>query len=471
MVVTGNSSGTDWGGSDLVITTAEGLADTIGIVGALAVSMLLVRVSLGEDSNGADDTGSVTVRVGSLDHSTILTSNLLVDWLADLPGGWGAFFHLCGHGDLDRDGPALSDGLGNAVGLGDGSGDGVAGGDRLGVAEGVSNLPGGGLAGSPWHSNTLGNRHTLGNSNTVRNSDAFWHSNTFGHCNAMRNSHAFGNSNTFGDGNGASSLDRDLSALPVNLLLALGSNSNRGGNSYRGNRSSSKSNRCWTSSKTTYWESIEPKELSISIGISISFSFSIGLTLAKCMGKELWSSRKNTGRKSSSRESSSRESSSRESSSRKSSSVNSKSRRKKTRGSRKSIDNSRSCHSMTNNIGMGLDLDLGLSAHLMNNVIAFLNKGGFRNGLCLGGALLLCGALLGICALLLCGARLLSGALLSVLALLLCGALGHVSALLLSDSGTFLVRHLPHNVSALCLSVCGALLLRNLTGSGGALLD
>jgi len=126
---------------------------------------------------------------------------------------------------------------------------------------------------------------------------------------------------------------------------------------------------------------------------------------------------------------------------------------------------------MTNNIGMGLDLDLGLSAHLMNDVIAFLNKGGFRDGLCLGGALLLSGALLGICALLLCGARLLGGALLSVLALLLCGALGHVSALLLGDGGALLVGHLPHNVSALCLSVCGALLLSNLAGGGGALLD
>jgi len=422
--------------------------------------MLLMRVSLGEDSHGADDTGSVTVRVclDCLHDSAVLTSNLLVDWLADLPGCWGAFFHLCGHRDLDRDGPALGDGLGNAVGLGDSSGDSVAGGHRLGVAEGVSDLPGGGLAGSPWHSNTLGNRHTLGNSNTVRNSDAFWHSDTFWHCNAMRNSHAFGNSDTFGDGNGAGPLDRDLSALSVNLLLALGSNSNRGSNGYRSNRGSSKSNRCWAGSKTTYWESIEPKELSISIGIS--FSFSIGLTLANCMGKELGSSRKNTSRKSSTR---------------KNSSVKSKSRRKKTGSSqpssRKSIDNSRSSNSMTNNIGMGLHLDLGLSAHLMNDVIAFLNKGGFRDGLCLGGALLLSGALLGILALLLCGARLLGGALLCVLALLLCGALGHVSALLLGDGGALLVRHLPHNISALCLSVCGALLLRNLTGGGGALLD
>jgi len=430
------------------------------------VSMLLVRVSLGEDSHGADDTGSVTVRVGldCLDNSAVLTSNLLVDWLADLSRGGGAFFHLCGHRDLDRDGPALGDGLSNAVGLGDSSGDSVAGGDGLGVAEGVSDLPGGGLAGSPWHSNTLGHRHTLGNSNAVRNGDAFWHSNTSGHCNAMRNSDAFGNSDTFGDGNGTGPLDRDLSALSVNLLLALWSNSNRGSNSYRGsnshrsNRGSSKSNRCWAGSKTTYWESIESKELSISIGIS--FSFSIGLTLANCMGKELWSSRENTSWKNTGR---------------KSSSVKSKSRRKKTgsshTSSRKSIDNSRSCNSMTNNLGMGLDLHLGLSAHLMNDVIAFLNKGGFRDGLCLGGALLLSGALLGICALLLCGAGLLGGALLCVLALLLCGALGHVSALLLGDGGALLVGHLPHNVPALCLSVCGALLLINLAGGGGALLD
>jgi len=274
--------------------------------------MLLVRVSLGEDSHGADDAGSVSIRVGldSLDDRAVLTSNLLVDWLADLPGGWGAFFHLCGHGDLGRDGPALGDRLGNAVGLGDSPGDGVAGGHGLGVAEGLSHLPGGGLAGSPWHSNTLGNRHTLGNSNTVRNSDAFWHSNTFGHCNAMRNSHAFGNRETSGDGNGAGGLDRDLSALSVNLLFALGSNSYRGSSkSYRG---SSKSYRCWASSKMTDWERIESKELSISIGIS--FSFSIGFTLANCMGKELWSSRKNTCRKNTCRKSSCRKSSCRKSS-------------------------------------------------------------------------------------------------------------------------------------------------------------
>lgn len=120
---------------------------------------------------------------------------------------------------------------------------------------------------------------------------------------------------------------------------------------------------------------------------------------------------------------------------------------------------------------MGLDLDLGLSADLVDNVIALLNKSCFRDGLCLGGTLLLSGTLLGVSALLLGGTGLLSSALLGVSALLFGGTLGHISALLLSYSGALLVRHIPHNVCALLLGVGGALLLGDLPGGGGALGD
>merc|ERR1719312_1343027 len=114
---------------------------------------------------------------------------------------------------------------------------------------------------------------------------------------------------------------------------------------------------------------------------------------------------------------------------------------------------------------MGLHLHLGLSAHLVDNVIAFLNKSCLRDGSCLGGALLC------VSALLLSGALLLSSALLGVLALLLSGALGHISALLLSNSGALLIWNISHNVCALLLSVSGALLLRYLPSGGGALGD
>merc|ERR1719420_763741 len=191
--------------------------------------------------------------------------------------------------------------------------------------------------------------------------------------------------------------------------------------------------------------------------------------------------------------------SSRNNTSRESSSIDSKSRREKARSSncgrksiddsgssncgRKSVDDSGSSNSMSNNISVGLDLNLGLSADLVNNVFAFLNKSCLRDCLSLSGALLLgsalislsalllSGTLLGISALLLGGTRLLSGTLLGVSALLLGGTLGHVSALFLSGGGALLVRDIPHNVGAGLLSVSGALLLGNLTGSGGTLGD
>merc|ERR1711970_751628 len=175
---------------------------------------------------------------------------------------------------------------------------------------------------------------------------------------------------------------------------------------------------CWASSKRSNWEGIESKELSI----GISFSISISITLTKTMVEKLRSSRNNTSWKSSST-------------------------------SRNSSDSSRSSNSMTNNISMGLDLYLGLSADLMDDVIAFLNKSCFWDGLCHSGTLLLSSALLG------------------VLALLLCGTLGHISALLLSHSGALLVGDIPHNVGALLLGVGGALLLGDLPGGGGALGD
>merc|ERR1719245_777073 len=149
----------------------------------------------------------------------------------------------------------------------------------------------------------------------------------------------------------------------------------------------------------------------------------------------------------------------------------------------KSVDDSGSSNSMSNNISVGLDMNLGLSADLVNNVFAFLNKSCLRDCLSLSGALLLGSALLslsallfsstllGISALLLGGTRLLSGTLLGVSALLLGGTLWHVSALLLSGGGALLVGDIPHNVGAGLLSVSGALLLRNLAGSGGTLGD
>merc|ERR1711970_887395 len=196
---------------------------------------------------------------------------------------------------------------------------------------------------------------------------------------------------------------------------------------------------CWASSKRTNWEGIESKELSISIGIS--FSISISITLAKTMVEKLRSSRNNTSWKSSSVDSKSR----------REKAGSSHSSRNSSETSRNSSDSSRSSNSMTNNISMGLDLHLGLSADLMDDVIAFLNKSCFWDGLCHSGTFLLSSALLG------------------VLALLLGGTLGHISALLLSHCGALLVRDIPHNVGALLLGVGGTLLLGDLPGGGGAL--
>merc|ERR1712152_117288 len=80
-------------------------------------------------------------------------------------------------------------------------------------------------------------------------------------------------------------------------------------------------------------------------------------------------------------------------------------------------------------------MNLGLSADLVNNVFAFLNKSCLRDCLSLSGTLL------------------------------------HVSALFLSGGGALLVGDIPHNVCARLLGVSGALLLRDLTSSGGTLGD
>jgi len=390
------------------------------------VSMVFMRVRLGQGSYGADDTGSMTIRVGvdSLVDRAVFTGNLLVDGMADLPGNWVAFFHRGGNWDLDWNIPALSDGLSGADSLRDLSNNSVAGGDWLGVADGGRNIPGGCFTDSFWNSNTLRNRHTLGNSNTLGNSDAL------------------GNSDTSWNSNLTDSLDRNLSALSVNLLLALRSNGNWG--SSNGNWGSSKSKGCWASSKTTHWECIKSKELSISIGFSISFG--ISFTFCNSLGKELSSSRNNTSRKAIVSKSSSNRKT-----------IESKSSREWARSnqtsSRESIDNSLSWGSMGDDIAMSLNMNPGVGADLMDDILALLYQSCLRNRLCLSGALLLCGALLLLCA------------------LLLSCALRYLSTLLLSLSAALLVWHLGHNVPALLLSVGGALLLWDCTADGGALLD
>merc|ERR1719420_2471605 len=179
--------------------------------------------------------------------------------------------------------------------------------------------------------------------------------------------------------------------------------------------------------------------------------------------------------------------SSRNNTSRESSSIDSKSRREKARSSnssgkgidnsrssncgRKSVDDSGSSNSMSNNISVGLDLNLGLSADLVNNVLAFLNKSSLRDCLSLSGALLLSSALLSLSALLFSGTLLGISALLLGGTRLLSGTLLGVSALFLSGGGALLVGDIPHNVGAGLLGVSGALLLRDLTGSGGTLGD
>jgi len=276
--------------------------------------MVFVSYSLGQDSYWADNLGSVAVGVGMDSHGlvdrAVLAGNLLVDRLAHLPGHGGALLHLGGDGHADWDGPAVSDWFVDTGGLGDSPGDGGALGDGLGVADGVGDLSGGGSALGPWNSDTLRNIDALGDSNAMRNSDTLGDSDTLGNSDTVRNCDTLWNSNTFGNLDSADSLDRNLSALPVNLLVTLGSNSNWSSDSHGSNgssnssRCSSEGKWCWPSGKMTNWKSIESKELSISIGIGISFSISI--TLAKTMVKKLRSSRNNTSWKSSSVDSESR---------------------------------------------------------------------------------------------------------------------------------------------------------------------
>merc|ERR1719317_1298289 len=149
----------------LVVTAAEGLPNSIGVVCSLGVSMVLVRYSLSKDSYGADNLGRVTIGVRVDSHSpvhrAVLAGNLLMDWLAHLPGHGGALLHLGGHGNTDGDRPAVSDGLVHTGGLWHSPGDGGTLGHWLGVAHGVGDLPGGGPAFGPWNSHTLGNIDTI----------------------------------------------------------------------------------------------------------------------------------------------------------------------------------------------------------------------------------------------------------------------------------------------------------------------
>jgi len=65
--------------------------------------MTLMRDTLSEDSNGADNLGRVSISVRVDSHSpvdrAVLAGNLLVHWLADLPGYWCALLHLGGDWD------------------------------------------------------------------------------------------------------------------------------------------------------------------------------------------------------------------------------------------------------------------------------------------------------------------------------------------------------------------------------------
>ena len=69
--------------------------------------MVFMRVCLGQGSYGADNRSSMAVRVGMdcecIVDRAVLTGNLLVDGVADLPGDWVAFFHLGGNWDLNWD--------------------------------------------------------------------------------------------------------------------------------------------------------------------------------------------------------------------------------------------------------------------------------------------------------------------------------------------------------------------------------
>ena len=71
----------------------------------------------------------------------MLTGNLLVDGVADLPGNWVALLYWGGNWDLNWDCSALSDWLGSTDGFWDLSDDSGALGHWLGVADGGSNIP------------------------------------------------------------------------------------------------------------------------------------------------------------------------------------------------------------------------------------------------------------------------------------------------------------------------------------------
>jgi len=334
-----------------------------------------------------------------------------VNWVAHFSGHGVAFLNRGGNWDLNWDRVAFGDWLGNTVGLWDLSDNGVAFSHWLWVAHGVGDIPGGGNAHGLGDSNAVGDRDTLGNSDS------------------------------------AHSVDWNLPALSLNLLLALGSGGNCHGSSmsngyrsgmsnchwssskwsgnwggYRGNwkRSSGKSgsNGSGGSKRGSHWgtsksnvEWIESQELGISFSIGIGFS--VSLTLSNSLGKKGGSGWEYTG--------SSWEGGVEADGSRK--------------WARSSNEGSSGGNGVTNNMAVGLDMNLSLGADVVDNVVALVHEGGFRNLLCLG------------------------------------GALGHFGALLLNFSGAPLVWYLCDHVGALLFGPGSTLFLGDVSCGGGALLD
>jgi len=366
----------------------------------------MVGVRLGQGSYWADDVScmAIRMRLDLLVDRAVLMGNLLVDWVADLPGNWVAFFHWSIKWNLNWDCTALSDRLVSTDSLWNLVDDSIALCDRLRVTNCGRNIPCYCFTNRPWNSNTVGNIDTSWNINLT------------------------------------DSLNWNLAALSVYLLLALRSGlSNRNwrdisnsnwscmdNSDWRGNGKS-----CRTSRKMGHRESIKTEELSISTGISICFS--ISFTFDNSLGKKLSSNRCNASRKSIKSSKSFKSVKSIKSVKPiKSKSSSQRTRRNQT-SNRKAVDSSnRSC--MDNNIGMSLNMNTGVSANLMDNILALLNKCGLRNICCLSCALLL------------------------------------LRTLLVSGSVALLLRHLGHNVYALLLSAGGTPLLRHSLGNCGTLL-
>lgn len=203
---------------------------------------------MGDSNWGSMGSIAVSMGLGSV-QTTGLAGYRSLDWVADLSGHWVALLHW----DLDSDGVGnLGTGghrLGVALGLWDGPGDGVAGGHWLGHAHSLGDGSGDGGA------LLSGNLGALGNTDTVGNSDTVWGGHSSGNWDTNWNSNTVRNRHTSGNNNCSGSLDWNLSALSVNLLLTLsGSWSNTNGNWGSCNSwSSSKSS--WGSKTTQNWSS------------------------------------------------------------------------------------------------------------------------------------------------------------------------------------------------------------------------